>query len=709
MKTRSKLLSLLLALTLMLSMFAGVGFAADDLEGALVILHVNDVHTRVDENIGYAGAAAAKKFYESKGAQVILLDAGDTLHGLPLANMTDGVSIVEILNATGIDAMTPGNHDFNFGTDQLIELAKLMDFPLLSANFTDKEGALVFEANTIIELDGYKVGIVGLTTPETRVKTTPAYVADYDFSDDTLAEVLQANIDELTENGADFIVCLGHLGIDNESSPWRSVDVIPLVSGLDVFIDGHSHSTIAAITEAGYATVDDKDGNAVILTSTGNYFQNIGLIIYDGEKITNAYVDMEGLEPDADVAALIAGMRAEEADELNAIVGNTPFRLEGERAFVRGQETNFGNLAADALCFVTGADVAFVNGGGIRVTLPIDHTNPESPDYVEGAVAGDITMKDILTVFPFYNTIAVIEISGETLLDALEHGTSQAPNGLLGGFPQVSGLTFTLRSYLPYVERTTDRLVISDGRSGFTTVNLLRPELSAEERRVTDVLVNGEPLDLTKTYTLACNNFMATGGDGYIMFENRPYISEHGLDYEPLLDYIVADMDGVVSDDYATTADRINIVRFSDVAPDVAYFDVVDTAAAKGYMIGLDDGSFAPDVKINRAMAVTLLYRLAGKPEVEEGSKASDYFSDVEDDAWYSTALVWAVQNGVCSDEEDEFDLYGTLNVGQLEELLVGFGEATEQEYGKWFADAPAEDEVTRAGMAYVIADDSWR
>lgn len=708
MKTRFRLLSLLLALTMALSMFGGMSFAASDYEGKLVILHTNDVHTRVDENIGYAGVAGAKKFFESQGAQVLLLECGDTLHGLPLANMTDGVSIVEILNAAGVDAMTPGNHDFNYGTDQLIKLAGLMEFPLLSANFTDKKGELVFKANTLIELEGYKVGIVGLTTPETRFKTTPAYVADYDFNDDAMAEILQANIDELTKKGADFIICIGHLGIDEASAPWRSIDIIPKVSGLNVFIDGHSHTTQETLKELGLNTVADKDGKAVLLTSTGEYLKNLGMVVYDGDSLVASYVDMDGIAPDADVKALIAGMRAAEAEELNVIVGNTPFRLEGDRAFVRTRETNFGNLAADALCYVTGADVAFANGGGIRVSLPIDHTKPDSPDYVEGAKAGDITLKDILTVFPFYNTIAVIEIDGLTLLEALEHGTSVSPGGQLGGFPQVSGVTFTLNSYRPFIKRVYDTVIVSDGKGGFTTIRkcLSLSELTENDYRVTNVMVNGEPLDLKKKYTLACYNFLASGGDDYEMFIGRPYLSEHGLDYEPLLDYITEAMDGVVSADYAKAEGRIKLVRFADVQPDAIFYSYVDIVANKGYMIGFDNGNFEPDVKINRAMAITLLYRLAGKPEVT--GKATDYFADAEDGAWYSDALVWAVQKGICA-AEGGFAPDAVLNVGQLEELLVGFGKATGQEYGKWFADAPAEDEVTRAGMAIVIADDSWR
>ena len=337
MKQMKKYLALFLALIVCLS-FLNLGALAseEDMTGQIVILHTNDTHSRVAEadSSGFAGVAAAKAYYESLGAYVLLFDVGDTLHGLPLANLSKGSNVVDIMNAAGYDAMAPGNHDFNYTAARLIELADEMDFPLISSNYTDDTtGETVFDPYAVFDNEelGVKIGVVGITTPETATKSSPLNTVGYSFNGDKLAEIVQEQIDALVAMDCDYIIALGHLGIDNESAPWRSVDVIGQVSGLDLFIDGHSHSSIEAIEEAGYATVADKDGNEVVLTSTGNYLAHIGMVTISDGNITAGYA-IEELEPNDDIVAMIENINEELKPLLDEVVANTSVFLNGERA-----------------------------------------------------------------------------------------------------------------------------------------------------------------------------------------------------------------------------------------------------------------------------------------------------------------------------------------------------------------------------------------
>lgn len=611
MKIKYRILSLLLVVAMALSL-TGIAMAeTPDVNGKLVILHTNDIHSRVDDNLGYASVAAAKAYYESLGANVLLFDAGDTLHGYPIANLSEGENIVEFMNAAGYDAMTPGNHDFNYGAARLIELEKLMDFPLLSANFTTEAGNAVFKASTIIEIGGLKVGVVGISTPETATKTNPLNVAGYSFNPDDMIKLVQAQIDALEQAGADYIIALGHLGIDDESAPWRSADIIAGVSGLDAFIDGHSHSSL----ENGLI-VADKAGNNVVLAQTGEYIKNIGALVIDGDKITAGYVDTEALTPDADVEALIAAKKDAIKPLLNKVLASTTVALNGARApGNRTEETNLGDLATDALLYVSGADIALTNGGGIRVSLPVDHTDAENEsNYIAGTKAGDITYGDLNAVFPFGNVVVTIEITGADLLAALEHGTASTPEAS-GGFPQVAGMSYVVHSDLT-------------------------------KNRVQNVMIGNEPLDLNKTYTLATNDFTQVGGDGYSMLASCTKTGEYGALDEALVKYISEELGGVVGAEYAEPQGRITVLTsyFSDVFTTDWFYSYVNFVYENELMNGTGAG-FEPNTMMNRAMMVTLLHRIAGTPEPEKN--ASDYFYDAPDGEWYSEAVAWAYENGI--------------------------------------------------------------
>jgi len=646
-------MSLLLVIAMIFSM-TGAALAAEatDYTDKLVILHTNDSHSRVDTNLGFAAVAAAKSYYESLGANVLLLDAGDTLHGLPLANLSTGGNIVEIMNAVGYDAMAPGNHDFNYGTNRLLALADMMDFPLLSANYTTKAGKLVFDGSVVLEAGNAKVGVVGISTPETAYKTSPLNTAGYTFNGDSMAELVQAQIDALLAQDVDYIIALGHLGIDEESAPWRSTDIIAGVSGLDAFVDGHSHT---ALSEG--MIVQDKDGNDVVLAQTGEYLKNIGMLTLDGETITAGFVDTEGLEPDADVTALIGSINTDLMPLLNEVVASTTVNLNGERApGNRTEETNLGDLAADALRYVSGADVALTNGGGIRVSLPIDHTNPEDEAaYIAGTEPGQITYGDLNAVFPFGNVVVTIDITGADLLAALEHGTKSAPEAA-GGFPQISGISFTLNT-------------------------------SRTENRVSDVLINGQPLDLTATYSLATNDFTQVGGDDYTMLAGYAKTGEYSALDEALIAYITEELGGVIGEEYAAPQGRITTqaspVYFDDVRPDDWFYSSVNYVYENGIMMGTDTG-FAPNTTMTRGMMITILHRLAGTPETK--AAASAYFDDVADGAWYADAVAWAYENGITYGVEDR--LFAPMDTMTCEQLVTFLYRVADEQLGISIADS---------------------
>lgn len=484
---------------MMLSVGVGNVFAAEDektMEGKTVILHTNDTHSRVDDNMGFSAVSALKKAYEADGATVLLMDAGDTLHGLPIANLSSGSYIIDIMNQAGYDVMTPGNHDFNYGYEHLLELAKEMDFPLISANLQYEDGKLVLPANTILEAGGKKFGVFGLSTPETAYKTNPVNVEGLVFGD--LVEAAKAQVAELEAAGCDYIVALAHVGVDESSDP-TSYDIINAVEGIDIYIDGHSHTELT----------NEKVGETV-LASTGEYISNVGVIVIgtDGKVEESVLVNGEAFtEKDPEVDALVESLKAEVSALLDVVIGKTDVALDGTREVCRTQESNLGNLAADAFIWATKADIALTNGGGIRESIP----------------AGDITKRALNTVFPFGNYVVTVNVTGQQLKDALELGVSGYP-ATSGGFPQIAGFSFKFDA--------------------------------AQEvgSRVYDVKVGEEPLDLTKTYLLATNNFTAAGGDNYTMLAN-PIVNEFGALDDVLIGYI--ESLGTVGEEYAAAQGRI--------------------------------------------------------------------------------------------------------------------------------------------------------
>jgi len=484
-----KILSMLVVLSMVMGLVFGsiMGVYADENEVTITIVHTNDTHSRVEAGIGFAKIAAKVKELKTANPNTLVVDAGDTLHGQTFATISKGESIIKVMNAVGYDVMTPGNHDFNYGQDRLVELAGLAKFPIISANLVKADGTTLLKPYVIKEIAGLKIGIFGLSTPETAYKTNPKNVEGLTFADPV--EAAKKMVEELKAQGVNAIIALAHLGIDKESKD-TSYLVRENVEGIDLIIDGHSHSPLDTI---------DNEGKAVKIVSTGEYSNNLGIVnltfvngeLKNVEPSVMTTEEAAALEADADVVAIIEETKESNKVITSVVVGKTDVYLDGEREHVRGGETNLSNLITDAMLAISGADMAITNGGGIRASIDV----------------GEITMEEIITVLPFGNYVVVKEYTGAQILAALEHGTSNYPN-LAGSFAQVAGATFTL-------------------------------DLNEEAgKRVKDVKIGGQPLDLNKTYKVATNDFMAVGGDDYTMLKDGKLVVELPALDEVLIEYV---------------------------------------------------------------------------------------------------------------------------------------------------------------------------
>ena len=550
-----KLVSLLLILVLCASLFGASAFAEGEERSAdIVILFTSDVHCGVDQGFGYAGLQAVRDSLVAAGNAVILVDDGDNIQGEPLGTMTKGEASIDLMNRMGYSIAIPGNHEFDYGMDQFLALTEKADFDYISCNF-NKSGELVFQPYVIRELDGLKVAFVGVTTPETLTSSTPRYFKDesgeyvYGFFQDESGEgvysAVQAAVDDARAEGADYVVVMGHMGNEEACRPWTYDDVISHTNGIDVFLDGHSHDTNQVVMK-------NKDGDDVLRSACGTKLACIGWcrIDKDGKLTTGLYTwdNKESVPQLLGVSNEMSEAVAAATDVLNEKLGevvaasqvdltiNDPEELDSNGRpirMVRRAETNLGDVCADAYLANSGADIAFVNGGGIRTNI----------------AAGDITLNDILKVHPFGNEMCVIEVTGQQVLDALEWGARAVPSEN-GGFLQVAGLTYEIHSYI-------ESSCTSDENGMFTGVE--------GERRVKNVLVGGEPIDPEATYTLASHNYMLLEkGDGYTMFEGAKVLQNCvKLDNQVLIDYITDFLGGVIGPEYEelTGQGRIVIVE----------------------------------------------------------------------------------------------------------------------------------------------------
>ena len=547
-----KVFACLLAVVMLLGLIVVPAAAKAEGEEAkeIVILYTNDVHCGITDGMGYAGVARVKAAYEAAGKEVVLVDNGDAAQGDVIGTLSKGEAIIELMNEVGYDVATIGNHEFDYGMEQFNKNVSLAKFQYVCCNFLNDKGEAVLKPYTIVEKGGKKIAFVGIDTPEAFTKSTPVYFQDgegnYIFSfcegnnGQDLYDKVQETVDAARAEGADYVIAVAHLGIDYQSAPWMSTDVITNTTGIDVMLDGHSHSVISG------DTVKNKDGNDVILTSTGTKLDNVGILTITGEgKMSTMLLDTDAIKFISAVGALtedngageaVAAAIAKNEELVNTVVAKTSVTLtttdpvavdEKGKAIriVRSQETNLGDLCADAYRAMGDADIAFVNGGGIRANI----------------AEGDVTYGQIIEVHPFGNALCVVEATGQEILDALEMSVASMP-GESGGFLHVSGLKFA-------VDMNVDSTVVTDEKKMFVEVT--------GDRRVKDVEVLQEdgsyaPLDPNKTYTLACHNYLLRDmGDGYTMFADNNFLQEDiMLDNQVLINYIVEVLGGTVGSEY---------------------------------------------------------------------------------------------------------------------------------------------------------------
>ncbi len=497
----------------------------------VTILYTNDVHTYIDKQspkLTYAAIADLKQSYQDAGKDVLLVDAGDHVQGTAYGSMDEGASIIKLMNAAGYDVATPGNHEFDYGMDRAKAIMKEADFPYLSCNWVDLRTTLrVLPSVKVFVRGGRRIAFVGVTTPETFTKSTPAYFMDkaqskyiYDIQGGEdgkkLYDAVQKAIDK-AKFLADVVIGLGHLGVDPSSSPWTSEEVIAHTSGFDAFIDGHSHTVMEN------KQVQDASGKAVTLTQTGSYFANVGemTIAADGTITTKLIPTHEGMD---------AGIAAMQTDWVNTVddmlgekiaVGDSNFYVTdpatGKRR-IRSAETNLGDFVADGIYTYFNeveklhCDVAIMNGGGIRADVP----------------AGDWTFKTCKQVSPFGNVACLMSVTGKQIQDALEFAARFAGEGGKenGGFLQVAGATYEIHTDIPNTVQTDEKNVWIGSATGTPRVQNVKIYDKASGSYL--------PLDPGATYALAGMNYTLRNlGDGFAMFDGaeliKDYVSEDYL------------------------------------------------------------------------------------------------------------------------------------------------------------------------------------
>ena len=627
---------------------------AADLAGKTVILHSNDVHGAI---AGYAYIAALKAEFAKRGAEVILADAGDFSQGDPNVSVSKGASAVEMMNAAGYTVATLGNHEFDYGYDQLMDNLGKAEFEAICADVLKGGKSILDPTFVYTTKSGVKIGFFGLETPETQTKVNPGLIQGITFLSNSagktdLYDCAQAQVDALKKEGVDLVIGLVHLGVDDESAAdgHRSADLLAKVTGIDLLIDGHSHTVMTA------------GENGAAIQSTGTKFANIGVVVIDdaSKKIESRYlIATEGLAEDAAVAAAAKKIADEVDAKYGAVFAKSEVELNGAKSpnGNRDSETNNGDLITEAMLWsvlkekgaVTVAEdhvVAITNGGGIRASIKV----------------GDVTMKDINTVLPFGNTIAVVYVTGAELLEALEASTYSLP---IGGYPQTTGIKWTLdagKAYDANAETYPDSTYY-----GPKTI-----------QRVTIESINGKAFDEKATYAVVTNNFCAAGGDTYYVFKNASAQFDTGIPLdEALMAYIEQELKGVISTKYAEPRGDQTFIpdplaSYTDVNAAAWYAPALRYVIENKTMVSTGAGTFSPDMTITRAQVMKLIANLAG---------AAAETTQAEGDAhWYDKAVAWAVQNNVSDgtnpDDACTREDFATMLYSYLKTQGKGFTDA---------------------------------
>lgn len=537
-----KIIKLLLSIMMVFSfIISQTTVFAQDNEIKTSFLFTNDVHGNVD---GYALLAGFKDYSSKNSQDVYLVDAGDAIQGDPIADLSKGEIILDIMNKVGYDFVIPGNHEFSYGVEQLKKIAEESDCGYYSSNFIDLvTNKTVFEPYKVFDTRVGKVALVGITTPESFTKSNPLNFQDkdgkfiYGFNEgnkgEDLYNVVQKNIEDAKNDGAEFVILVGHTGIDEASSPWTSQEIIAHTTGVNAYIDGHSHSTIVH-------DYTNKNGETVTLAQTGTAFQNIGkieltktnnAIHLDAKLFTEEDLEKLNVKPDESIYNFVEDIKGDYS-QLLRVVGESEVDLithdENGKRLVRTSPTNLGDLCADAFRNIMGAEIGFMTGGLIRSNIN----------------KGNITYNDVMGVFPINNCGTLIEATGQQILDALEMSLSVWPNEN-GGYLHTSGITYEFHNYL-------DSHVVKDEKNAFVRVD--------GEYRVKNVKVNGEKLDLNKKYTVASHDYLLMiGGDGHSMFVGSKVLKKSAISDNELVYYIEKVLGGKI------TAEQYGKVRSSRI------------------------------------------------------------------------------------------------------------------------------------------------
>ena len=657
-----KFLSVLLAMAMVLSLTV-TSFAADtaadakaEMAGKTVILHTNDVHGAVE---GYAYIAQLKADYEAKGAEVILVDAGDFSQGTTYVSSTKGADAVTMMNAAGYDVVTLGNHEFDYGYAQLKENMSKAKFKVVCADVFNEDGTPIFDANyTYTTKSGVKVGFFGMETPETQTKANPALIKGLTFA--TGDAFTKATADQVAAlKDADVVICLAHLGVDAESAPYRSTDLYAAVKGIDFIVDGHSH------------TVMTKGEKGEPIQSTGTAFANIGVIVIDdaSKKIeSNSLVEIkEDTAKDATVAAAAKVIVDRVNNEYGTKFATSKVELNGAKSpnGNRDVETNNGDLITDAMRWkvlqnkdglTVNEDhvVAITNGGGIRAAI----------------AKGDVTKKDINTVLPFGNTVAVVYVTGEQLLEALEASTFSTPTAV-GGFPQVSGINFTIHTGKAYDKN--DATYPESTYYGPKTIN-----------RVVINSVNGKEFKANEVYAVVTNNFCAAGGDTYYAFKAASAQFDTGIPLdEAVMEYVTKELKGVIGEQYAAPQGRITYFNpFKDVKTTSWYFNDMIHLYEDGVISGTSATTYAPNDTLTWAAALKLLLVSNGDLKAADATGAD----------WSKNVIAKAAELGLVA-----ADLDGAKAISRLEFCQVA------AKLNK-LAESKTESKFTDCADGYVMA-----
>jgi 2',3'-cyclic-nucleotide 2'-phosphodiesterase (5'-nucleotidase family) len=520
--------------------------------GDIVILYTNDIHCAVDQGFGLDGVREIRDNMEKEGYTTLLVDMGDAVTGNALGTISQGGAVIELMNEMGYDAAVFGNHEFDYGLDRFMELTMMANFPYVCCNF-NLDGQLVFPAYLIREVCGKKIAFVGVTTPRVLYRQVQRVSRDetgrftYDFCQDAdgaaLYHAVQIAVNAARAEGADYVVALGHLGISPAQIPWTSTEVIENTTGIDVFLDGHSH-------DKEQKTVKNAYGEEVVRSSCGSKLSALGKLVItaDGEISTGIY----NWESDTSVTALlgiknemtekIASVQERYRKQLDRVVatssinvayyGKNKTKEDEQLRLLLSEETTLGDLCADAFRARSEADIAILNGGGIR----------------KGLHKGEITVENVLNVFNAGTYMVTVEATGQQILDALQWGSRLAPEES-SSFLQVSGLSYEIHTYVRNYCREDENGFFNGMYGAY---------------RVKNVMVGDEPLDLEKTYTVASRDYILLNhGDGFNMFNDCRVVSESGkTDAQVLSEYLEFDLEGYIGKPYRSSNQHERIAIF---------------------------------------------------------------------------------------------------------------------------------------------------